>query len=551
MSQYSSFVIKAKINSAIIRKKGRAYFDEVQKKKRLQSLMDDEDEDVFFDLGWNDLYEDEDDLEAEEDFTAEQKKRKRPYQSRSKKAVVQYKNDTGVLLPLPPTMSLWYSLYCQEGCKELTPRFEVKFRRRFRLPYDSYIMLLEQIKEDSLLPVSRFKRWRPGSYSIGPSGKQSAAPLDLLLLTSLRYLGRGWTFDDLEEVTAISEEVIRVFYHRFIEWGSTKLFEQYVKSPETVEEATEVAEKEYRTAGFPGCVGSMDGTHVEHSRISFKHRQAHLSFKLPFTARTYNLCCSHRRKIFCTTHGHPARWNDKSLVRFDQLAVGLHEGTHPLCNLKFWLYEYNEAGNVVKEWYRGGWLLTDNGYLNWGVTIPPLKEAETRAELRFSKWLEGMRKDVECTFGIMKGRWRVLKAGIRLQGTEKCDQTWKTCCALHNLLLTVDGMDKEFKTEWTGTLGQWQLKHLPVSVRALLEKIDVSQFDNSGMGRGDDTTEDAQEEEAFVGHIVRDNSGAILVRKMNMSQFRERLIIHFDIAHKRKEISWPVLGREGEPAPDI
>ena len=37
-------------------------------------------------------------------------------------------------------------------------------------------------------------------------------------------------------------------------------------------------------------------------------------------------------------------------------------------------------------------------------------------EIRWSKWLESMRKDVECTFGIMKGRWRILSGlpGVRL-----------------------------------------------------------------------------------------------------------------------------------------
>ena len=41
-------------------------------------------------------------------------------------------------------------------------------------------------------------------------------PLELLVLGSLRYLGRGWTFDDLEEATGISEESHRVFFRRFI-----------------------------------------------------------------------------------------------------------------------------------------------------------------------------------------------------------------------------------------------------------------------------------------------------------------------------------------------
>jgi len=26
-----------------------------------------------------------------------------------------------------------------------------------------------------------------------------------------------------------------------------------------------------------------------------------------------------------------------------------------------------------------------------------------------------MRKDVECTFGILKGMWQILKAGVRIQ----------------------------------------------------------------------------------------------------------------------------------------
>lgn len=36
----------------------------------------------------------------------------------------------------------------------------------------------------------------------------------------------------------------------------------------------------------------------------------------------------------------------------------------------------------------------------------------SRMEIRFSAWLESLRKDVECTFGILKGQWRVLKTGV-------------------------------------------------------------------------------------------------------------------------------------------
>ena len=328
-------------------------------------------------------------------------KKKMAKVSRSPKAVVLYRDDVdGQLKPMPPTMSHWYNLYCAEHCETLTPNFDAKFRRRFRMPYAEYKKIVELCIADSMTPTGYFRRWRPGRKS---ADGVAASPIELLVLTSFRYLGRGWTFDDLEEATAISEEVIRVFFHQFISWGADYLYTTYVNIPSTIQEAQATID-EYSLAGFSGCVGSMDASHVEHSRISYIHRQAHLSFKLPFTARTYNLICNHRRKILSTTNGHPARWNDKSLVRFDTMATSLHDGTHPLCNLLFTLYEKGENGEVIQRKYRGGWLLVDNGYLNWGVTIPPMKETATIAEWRFSKWLESMRKDVECTFGILKGR---------------------------------------------------------------------------------------------------------------------------------------------------
>jgi hypothetical protein len=40
-----------------------------------------------------------------------------------------------------------------------------------------------------------------------------------MILTSLWYLGRGWTFDDCEEATAVSEDVCCVFFHEFICFG--------------------------------------------------------------------------------------------------------------------------------------------------------------------------------------------------------------------------------------------------------------------------------------------------------------------------------------------
>ena len=114
---------------------------------------------------------------------------------------------------------------------------------------------------------------------------QQAAPLSLLILCALRYIGRGWTFDNLSENTGISEEVTRVFFHIFIDFGSTVLYDKFVVAPATAEEAL-THMHEYKKAGLPGCVGSTDATHIPFERVEYQLRQSHLGFKSSHTSRT-------------------------------------------------------------------------------------------------------------------------------------------------------------------------------------------------------------------------------------------------------------------------
>jgi hypothetical protein len=66
-----------------------------------------------------------------------------------------------------------------------------------------------------------------------------------------------------------------------------------------------------------------------------------------------------------------------------------------------------------------------------------------------------MRKDSECFFGSLKGRFRSLKIGRRLRGPESCDRLFKTCVALRDHSLHCGGLDKI----WINGV------HLPLSAR--------------------------------------------------------------------------------------
>ena len=86
--------------------------------------------------------------------------------------------------------------------------------------------------------------------------------------------------------------------------------------------------------------------------------------------------------------------------------------------------------------------------------MEPSKYPLSESDLLFSKSLESVRKGVECFFGILKGRFRILKLAMAYQKQERIDNVFFTCCILHNMLHTLDGMDKlEENTNWVGSAG--------------------------------------------------------------------------------------------------
>ena len=64
-----------------------------------------------------------------------------------------------------------------------------------------------------------------------------------------------------------------------------------------------------------------------------------------------------------------------------------------------------------------------------------MKSVSEIHEQNFYSWMESVRKDVECAFGILKKRWRVLKLPMRVRRKYNAENIFTTCCILHNMLL--------------------------------------------------------------------------------------------------------------------
>jgi hypothetical protein len=101
--------------------------------------------------------------------------------------------------------SPWYRAYVLSDQYGRGRRKIKKFRSRFRMPLHCVRNLITRVRDEN---------WFPRYENVNALG-QIGVPLDLLILGSLRYLGRGWTFDCLEEVTGISQEAHRVISYKY------------------------------------------------------------------------------------------------------------------------------------------------------------------------------------------------------------------------------------------------------------------------------------------------------------------------------------------------
>ena len=413
------------------------------------------------------------------------------------------RTDDGKVRALKPTDTLWYLLYVKTPPQD--NRLKSIFRTRFRIPYSYFIQLSSDIYEHDI-----FIRWKNCDATGEPPSN-----IKLLLLGSLRYIGRSWTFDDISEANGISREVNRNFFLCFIEYGSSVLFKRYV------------IDKIFDIAGMPGCCGSGDATNVMMLNCPNWATISHKGFKLNLPARTYNLTVSHTKFILCSTTGHPSTWNDKTLVLYDPLISGVRDGSlHE--NFEFKLLEKRSNGEIVEVTYQGIWFMVDNGYLDWSCTVPPVKNATTYATIRFSEWLESMRKDVECTFGILKQRFSILRYGIQLGSIKHVDQIWLTCCSLHNKLLMLDGLDKN----WNNNIPQ----HSNESFATTRLNRSINN-DTSTISSRPTTIHPSMFDEYTV-------DGKRIVSKMPLSLFCECLIHNFDIRFKTNSIQWSSNKRE-------
>ena len=325
----------------------------------------------------------------------------------------------------------------------LSPASARKFRERYRMPLELFEDLVKDCRDYGLSVDRRYAE------------RSTTAPLPLLVLSALRTLGRGSSANDDSDHTNIHGRTIRTFFHRFCAAIVSHKAAEYLACPRT-EAGIKQAVSQYASRGFAGCIGSTDVVHVPWDRVPAALVSAYIGKEgIPTVA--YEVTVRHDRWIMAASRGFAGSWNDKTIVHYDTFVNRFKTG-ELYGDVEF---EVRVSASETKK-IRGLYLICDGGYHHWRCMQCPFTEARTADEKAWSQQLMSLRKDVECVFGILKQRFRILKLPQLWMadaegGSAKLDSVFQPCCVLHNMLLNTDSEAFESDHDITRVNKLWLL----------------------------------------------------------------------------------------------
>lgn len=421
--------------------------------------------------------------------------------------------------------STWSKVLVDETHRNPSHYNGKSFRRRFRVPYEIFVKICDLCRtakdpEDARLP------WF--NKAVVDCCGQPTVPLELLVLCCLRILGRGMCLDGINELTNISMECVRQFFHKFCKLFASVYFPIYCAPPETPQEINKVLQ-EYAMLGYPGCIGSADVVHIAWDRAPHLLRWKYVG-KEGYPTVAYEVVCTHTRKIIACSKGFAGADPDKTIVQYDAFIQSIKN------KVKYADVEFsvvNEAGE--EEFLKGLYLIVDNGYPKWCCLQNPEKWTTDVDVIAWSRQLESVRKDIECTFGILKGRFRILKIPVLFQSQAIVDNIFKTCCVLHNLILCHDGLDSRWEDgmDWDGVDGYHDFQDIG-------RVIEIKK----GTGKGKDWVKslkvrvDATLDFTQSNNYVFPSEAISDISKGAHANLREKLVKNFSYRFKHNQLTW-------------
>lgn len=293
---------------------------------------------------------------------------------------------------------------------------EAFFRRHLRMGRDSFDNLLTLLRGYVQRENTRFR---------------DCIPPEKVLAIGLYRIAHGGSYDN----TALAMNVGKTTVHEAFRDVVNALYDirnDFIKLPVTVDETAASIGTFEHLSMLPNIAGAIDGSHI---KIRAPRESAVDYFSRYQQHDVVVQAVVNGRKLFIdVAAGFPGSLHDARVLRNSSI------------------YQKAENGDILAAgpMYLIGadeiqpYLVGDSAYpLSPWLQKPYPEGTRDPGEIRFNKELSSARVVVECAFGILKSRWRILDA-IEERNIAAVSKIIVACAVLHNFcILAGDEWDED------------------------------------------------------------------------------------------------------------
>ncbi|XP_073406903.1 uncharacterized protein [Dendrobates tinctorius] len=284
-----------------------------------------------------------------------------------------------------------------------------KFTDYIRMSHESFMDLLARVQQSIRRQDTQLRR---------------AIPPEERLLVTLRFLATGETLSSLHfqyrigisTLSGIVADTCRALWN--------VLCPEFMPLP-TAEKWMEIADKFWTVCNFPNCLGAVDGKHIriiKPQRTGSEYYNYKKYFSIVLIAIADAGCM-----FVAVDIGAFGRGNDSQAFKNSDMGRRLYGNQfnfpmpRPL--------PHTEAPPLPFV------MVGDEAFQMCGNLLKPYSSRDLdHTKKIFNYRLTRARRTVECAFGILVSRWRILGTAINLK-LETVDEVVKACVVLHNFVM--------------------------------------------------------------------------------------------------------------------
>ncbi|XP_071740796.1 protein ALP1-like [Rutidosis leptorrhynchoides] len=306
-----------------------------------------------------------------------------------------------------------------------TPMYpENKFKRRYRMSRQLFLRIVEGISNFNSTDIPEyflFFRECPDA-----TGRQSLTILQKCT-AAIRQMVYGTTPDLFDEYIKIGEKTTTLCLDYFCKYVFHLFPREYLRKP-TAEDIARLYNFHEQKHGLPGMLGSIDCMHWEWKNCLVGWQGQYTRGDQKGPSVMLEAVASQDLWIWHAFFGMAGSNNDINVLNASPIFNSIKDGTAP-----------PSPFDVNGRHYERGYYLGDGIYPDWVMLVKAPHNPIDEPRKKFKRFQESARKDIERAFGVLQGRFAMLKTPARSKDFNKIRRHMYSCIVLHNMIQENNG----------------------------------------------------------------------------------------------------------------